>query len=330
MIKAAGKLRTVLIIGSILLLAIALYLLWYHPRATSRQVLNSAKANPTYQKNLTTFRLNGRVKSIREENYKSDVLVSELPDSITTQQLTFDERGNLTAVVSFINGRLAADCRYTYDDAGNYTLQTCYTGNGTVKTMDTIVFDSKGRVYRESSGNTTSRVQRVYVIHDRPDGYIKELHDSSLDSTVHIVYTYDSLKRELLMEEKTDSIRDRQITQFDAYGNPIGFKRYWFSHKSMGELVYEFRASYNSKRLLMQKMIGDYNIWRPKKDIEMYYAYDEKGNVIEYTEIERGYITPDSYKATYTYDDEGNWIHRAILKLDGSPKTSVDRVIEYY
>jgi hypothetical protein len=64
--------------------------------------------------------------------------------------------------------------------------------------------------------------------------------------------------------------------------------------------------------------------------VEVYYAYDTQGNVIECTVIDGGNVSPKSFRAVYKYDSNGNWIHRDLLYLDGTPKSSVDRIIDYY
>ncbi len=116
---------------------------------------------------------------------------------------------------------------------------------------------------------------------------------------------------------------NRSYARFDKRHNTIDRIKY-VKGDAGNAPASRYTAAYNSNDQVVRE---EYSI---DKNIEIYYAYDTNGNVIECTYIDQGNVSLKSYRAVYTVDSAGNWIHRNLLYLDGTPKSSIDRTIEYY
>jgi len=320
MVKASGKTRVVLIAASVVLIIAGI---WF---AISYQQSDSAHkggSNRDYQKNLRALSLKGRVKSLNEANYTQQAPTEDLIKPFSSENVTFDENGNVTKhVYADKENRIISDVRYVYDDAGNYTSMIFYQDGAPFLTT-TFVFDENGRLL-EGNDEVKGMVKHWVVDYrDTVDGYIQEKRqvDPAEAAPGDYKKTFDTLKHEVHIIEPFSS--NRSYERFDKRGNTID--RIKYANGDAGNApATRYTAAYNSNNQVVRE---EYSV---DKNIEIYYAYDTNGNIIECTYIEQGNVSPKSYRAVYTFDSAGNWTHRNLLYLDGTPKSSIDRIIEYY
>jgi|GEM_PF-2265558 len=324
MIKASGKSRAIIIVISAALIAAGIWMIFSRQQQTLPFITAKVRANRDHQKNLKTLRLNGRVRSLREVNYRLQVSVNELADSVAHQDMEIDERGNVTRHVIFDQmNQLMADQVYTYDDAGNYISRTIHNPEGRITSKETFSFTDEGKFADVTLESKDSQYHWIYEYTDTTDGYIQEVIQMlpPLPLPYSFKRVFDTLKNEVRVEHLFPDWKKQWLyIRLDKRGNMI--ERTLFDPVNIP--IARYASAYNTNDLPVRE---EYSI---NKNTEHYYAYDTHGNVIEYTQITCGDVDQKSYRAVYTYDSNGNWTHRDILRLDGTPKTSVDRVIEYY
>lgn len=324
--KNPAKLKVLVVALGVLLFAAA-YLFWFSPLINHQQS-GAALRDPEIQKSLKAYGLKGRVKSVREENYKQEIPAAGLDAELSRrQQLFFNEQGYLVKSVSFVYNTFEGAFQYVYDDDRNIIVRSAYDRNEKFLNKETFEFDLKGRVQRYTREATALQSRWINTYTDRPGGYSrKSKSEYPATRPDYAVFDYDSVKHQAKSESHFGGNRFTELYTYDKKGNVTGRTEY----DSADVIRFEFRASYNTNGLPVQKVETRYENG-VKTVSEMYYAYDEKGNVIEYTRIANGELDSwSSYRVTYTYDVVGNWTHRAILKLDGTPQASIDRVIAYY
>ena len=335
MSRVSGKLSIWITVCCIVLVLTGLYIFFFSPlgRLFRSDAELHARPNIAYQQNLKTLHLKGQVKSVREENYKQEVPFDELENHFTRENYEFDQRGNLTRHVIFIDEAFAMDYAYlAYDDANNYTERKRYTESGSLMFHEVNKLDSLGRLYEASMYDTALGYRFVVQYTAIPGGYIERGHQEyPVSPTVHINrQTYDSAKRELYkelsVEDGTEHTESKEVWGYDKNGNMIIRTRY----KPKDVLDFRYTCSFNSNDLPVRQETTSYAADGTSTVSMSTYVYDDQGSVVEYTQLEKGAVDKRSYRARYTYDAKGNWMHRDILRLDGTLKTSVDRVITYY
>ncbi len=320
MIKASGKTRVVLIIVSVALIAAGI---WFVISYRQNNLAHKGRPNPDYQNNLKTLNLKGRVKSLKEVNYVQQAPAEDLIKPFSSENVMFDENGNVIKhVYAGKDNGIISDVRYVYDDAANYTSMIFYQGGAPFLTT-TFVFDENGRLL-EGDDEVKGMVKHWVVDYrDTVDGYIRERRQVEPAEAAPGDYkkTFDTLKHEVHIVEPF--FLSRSYERFDKRGNTIDRIKY-VNGDAGNAPADRYTAAYNSNDQVVRE---EYSV---DKNVEIYYAYDTNGNIIECTYIDQGNVSPKSYRAVYAFDSVGNWIHRVLLYLDGTPKSSIDRVIEYY
>ncbi|MBO9202799.1 MULTISPECIES: hypothetical protein [Niastella] len=288
--------------------------------------VHETKPNKEYQKNWKTNNLKGKVKAITAFNYKQFVPDSALTYYVTKEDFTFSPAGNVTEQTTYLLQQVfQSKYVYKYDTAGNYTELTAYDEEGNFRFKDTYEFDAMGQLIADEEHNARGKTRMEYAYNSHGDRIL--LKDVSPPVSLReLRYTYDSIGRTVQQEYsdtyKNDKTEGSKVV-FEYKGDTIQEMHYeegTFDYKE--QTVY-----YKEEKILWRKLTGG-NI---TKDFEEAYKYDSSDNVVEYVKRNDLEInTRESYRYEYVFDRQGNWIKRTTYKVDGSPKASIERKIEYY
>lgn len=296
---------------------------------TCQQNDQPVKANSEYQNNRSTHFLQGNVKSIQEFNYHQSVPDSFLWYYVTKEYLDFDETGNVTREVQFLlQESFHTDYRFEYDAAGNHIKQSSYDEDGKLKFLVTTKFDSEGRLLEYSEvkkGNITFR--DVWEYEELPDGvFIRKKRTHPGEHIWNEKVTFDSVKRERIRVQYKDDQPDERwrktISYLDERGNVLTENEY----DDADRITEQYFRAFNERN---QRTFSAIKSSRHSYS-ELFWTFDSLGNETSYKDVLSGVISIKSYRTKYRFDNRGNWIYKETFTWDGSPRTSLERKIEYY
>ncbi len=218
---------------------------------------------------------------LSKENYQA------AGDVVSEKTYTYDERGNLI-IEETLNNAGSSAVYHSYDE-NDREIQTLYTEDGEVMSVNEYTRDAEGNVVRSlatsGDGEVISCNEYVYE-----NGRLTEETDSYGDSVYYYTYAYDEMGNVIHTEARdpygttvTDSVFDEegrmvQCEQSGTFGSSV---QVWTYDERGLEVKYEFTDS-----------SGSYST----ED----YTYDEEGKIL--TDVYRnGGFTRSM---TYTYDRE--------------------------
>lgn len=304
-------------------LRLIVFLLFLSLFACKQPEVVKSKPNPLLQKTWKTFGLAGQPQKITEFNYKQFVPDSLLEDVITRENYSFDENGNLTRRETFGEGQLIQYSNsYEYDMYGNAIKVTTANPQGRTTNVHENILDSMGNI--KAVKNTTREGKLIYHVSYKYDSHGNPIEWKQEEPTLPIVYKrkyeYDSKGRSTIREDVTGGKHQiKEVLSYDS-SNAITTVRY-VDGTLDNTTIEKFDDQH---RLLLQQIQFRAHVQQKN------YQYDTHGNITEY--LRRWDNTIDSvysYRASYTFDSQGNWITRTKVNLDGSPRASVERRIEY-
>jgi hypothetical protein len=288
-----------------------------------KEAVVKTQPNPALQQNWKTINLTGKPESVIETNYKQHVPDSLLDDFITRESFYFDEYGNLITRETYGERQLLQHKnRYEYDEHFNLIKTSTSSSSGRTTNVRENILDSIGNAKQVKNFNNDGKV--VYQMSYKYDGHRNPIEWKQEEPPIAVIYKrkylYDAQGRCLEKEDITGGkLQVKEITRYDS-ANTVETQRY-----VDGTLDITTTEKYDDqKRMTLQR------VKYPNHLQEKSYLYDNAGNIIELIyrwdgEIDSIY----SYRATYTFDDQGNWTKRVKRNLDGKPRTEVERKIEY-
>jgi hypothetical protein len=325
----SGILRTILVMSFIIVIATGIC---FAQRGSKARPQSGPKPNAEHQHNLKTLNLNGPVKSIKEVNYKQFVTFDELENYITKVYYFFDATGNLAREVKFLEEeQFHTDYSYTYDAANNYITLTSHDEHGNFSFKDLYTFDAQGRLVEHSEYKESLKMLDRFEYEDIPHGYterlIREVPPS--DGVSIYTYTFDPANHTQTVTRQTDGAgnppREKKVTWFDSRGNVIQRITY-----DPFDETFRYTATYDSANRVTHSVSTYTSRSMEEYNTEEIFSYDVHNNVTQMIMKKAGVFSKKSFKARYVYDTHGNWIKKELFRMDGTPKTSVERIIEYY
>jgi hypothetical protein len=288
-----------------------------------KEVIVKTQPNPALQQNWKTLNVLGKPESIIETNYKQHVPDSLLDDVITRESFYFDESGNLIKRQTYGEQQLLQHTReYEYDDMGNIMKIITTNGRGSTTNVQENILDSVGNAKQvknfDHDGKLVFQMSYKYDTHRNPVEWKQE--EPPIAVIYKRKYVYDEKDRCIEKEDITGGKHQvKEVIRYDTANVTV-------THRYVDgtlDLVTTEKFS-DTKQLLSQHI--QYTDHLQEKS----YQYDKAGNVIEMIyrwdgEVDSIY----SYRASYTFDDQGNWTKRIKRGLDNKPKTEVERKIGY-
>ena len=278
-----------------------------------------------YKTNAAKLNLKGKVKSIKETQYKAtkkgDIYIKE-PDNeyySTNVITTFSETGDEILSTSINKDGMVTDSReYKYIKPGMESQWLNYNGKHELESKVTFeyddkdylitktVFDTAGKIKSKSRSNYNFTSNSTYE-----KQFVKD--DGTLDDDKYI-YTYNT--DTLLADEES-------ISPNSAFS------------------TYRIMYSYDSTKRLAEKTLHN-SIAKDGEDTRTAgfktvsitkYEYDAKGNMIkESSELidfagQSGMVT-ETYE--YVYDTKGNWTKKITHRVELGNYIIAEREIKYY
>jgi hypothetical protein len=326
----SGTLRTILVTSCVIFIATGICLTQCGSKARHQ---SGPKPNAEYQHNLKTLNLKGPVKSIKEVNYKQFVTFDELENFITKVYYFFDATGNLAREVKFLEEeQFHTDYTFTYDEANNYTTLTAHDEQGNFSFKEIYAFDPQGRLIERSEYKQSLKMRYRYKYDDLPNGYIeRKIREVPPDDNDYIyIYIFDPAKHTKTVTTQTNGASNppkrKEVTCFDTRGNTIERVTY----EPIDHEDYRYTATYDSANRITHDVSTFSTRSMEEYNTERKFIYDIHDNITQLIEKKAGVFSKKSFKACYVYDTHGNWIKKELFRMDGTPKTSIERIIEYY
>ena len=233
------------------------------PEGISSQNVTTRK----YIHSLTEYDERGNV--IREENY--------LPDGTVEDKIvnTYDENGNLIAYVNTINGEVAENKSWEYEN-GKVSKEYIHYVDGS-KDVVNYEYDNEGRLtskkYYDDEGEMEQQTDVEYdgetvkeITHD-DEGEISEEHQS--------VYKGDKS----LSRSQKDYTTGEGVTvknEYDDKGRVISTMRYNENDEMIEKVTREYNENDRVSHLIQESQL---------KNSDVYFEYDQAGNPIKQEEI---------------------------------------------
>jgi hypothetical protein len=300
---------------------VALLLIWL--ASCSQESVVTTQSNPSLQQNWDTFSLGGKPESVIETNYKQHVPDSLLDDLITKESFYFDEHGNLTSRETYGEKQLLEHKQvFAYDEKQNLVKITTSNSGGRTTNVQENILDSVGNAKQVKNFNNDGKL--IYQMSYKYDAHRNPIEWKQEEPAIAVIYkrkyVYDQQGRCIEKEDATGGQLQVKLTiNYDSL-NTIETRRY----------VDGALESVTTERIDSKKQVVNERIQFKEHVQEKSYQYDDHHNITELIyrwddEIDSIY----SYRASYTYDQNGNWTKRLKSKLDGKPRTEVERKIEY-
>jgi hypothetical protein len=295
--------------------------------------LNAAKVKPNkqYWQNRDMY-FKGRVKSVQDLNFSYNPADSGALGHFFKEYLKFNKAGNLVERIDYQkDGKFSLRYIFRYDRAGNYVEKKSFAEDGSLRSLQTFDFDKEGNMIRTAKYNGADSLVEVHKHYYDEHGRMVELCREPETFHTNNTYSYDSLNRPVT-RERIDVISGKRSGKLYIITH-----KYSYAYKYNGDTFEETMYTYNYKGYTTtilnknDRVLGRRGIDGYEKPFEETFNFDPSGNVIEYKEVKEGMVDDKrSYRCEYVYDKKGNWIKRTTTSLDGKPRSSVERKIEYY
>lgn len=290
-----------------------------YPESKKRAFINN-KNEHYNRRDLSTLRLRGRVKMLREYVFNGPA-TDTLSGYAAKDYILFDSTGKYSERYAYNRDTLSARITFKYNAAGQWTFINYYDVAGTMTFRQFQVYDDKGYLLKEgqinNDGDTTKPREYTY---DQYGGLIKE---QIPEGTIVFKNTYDD---EGILTVRVSSFNKkpggRTIWEYDSIGYMVNETLYDMNGKPQAWT----RNKLNERNLVTLQTIKDLD--QPETVTRM--EYDSLDNVINTVYIEPTTGVPGSNTRTsYVYDATGNWT-RYISHAAGDTLTTIIRVITYY
>ena len=192
---------------------------------------------------------------------------------------------------------------YAYDENGNMTELTSYDAEGNERNHHSYAYDEHGNKVEEVDHESTVEIRTTYVCNEHGDATQVCVYsdDGSPESNTY-TYTYDE------HGNKTEQI------QYDADGSPVSRLTYEYTYDESGRITSQRESL--SEDLQSDRVLHDFA-----------YAYDESGNLTEYSVCDSDGTEVRHY--TYTYDEAGRLTEEALRLYGKEPEKTTYTYDEY-
>jgi len=210
---------------------------------------------------LDFYNLNGKVKSLKENNYKAEEKFGEIVKGEKEESFTpvtiFNKDGNLIESSMYnANGELEFKTIYKYNEKGYINKEITYVANGEFNTNNYHVYNEKGFLIEKNNFNAKdSLVSKSNYRYDEKGNNIEINYYKLEEIDYKIKFEYNA-KGQII-----------ESNYYDSDGSIIGKIKYLYNNKGNEEEVastffYTWTEEDKTKELFK-------------------YKYDEKGNWIE-------------------------------------------------
>lgn len=192
---------------------------------------------------------------------------------------------------------------YTYDDNGNLTEQVSYDFEGNEFNHYTYAYDERGNKTEEVNHGKPVEIRTTYVCNEHGDAtQVCVYNGDVLTESYTYTYTYDE------HGNKTEQI------EYDADGSPVWRLTYEYTYDESGRITSQRESL--SEDLQSDRILHDFA-----------YAYDESGNLKEYSVCDSDGTEVRHY--TYTYDENGRLTEEALRLYGKEPEKTTYAYDEY-
>ena len=290
----------------------------------------SKKSNKDYQKTRKTVNILGNAKEVTCIDYQQFVSDDLLDNYITKMNYRFDEKGNILEEVCILtNNEFNYKYLYYFDQMNNALVTICLDKNDKQKFIKKDSLNKEGmfvsniieekeitrffsRNYLKISDtvvifSSTSKVfqNKKLVKHDEWKTEVNKFRNGNLIETSELIKD----KQEVTERFKYDE-RNNMVEKKDFLSNSFTLIKY----DSENRKIYFFSENP-----------------RYKIKNEYFWKYDNFGNIVEQTYVDKGVLNPrGTYKCEYIYDEQNNWIVKKIFKPNGEKISITTRKINYY
>ncbi len=188
------------------------------------------KPNRKYQINWSNFNLKGKVKSIKEFNFKQYVPFSELTYYVSKEDFQFDTADHLLEQTTYLeNETFSIRHTYQHDKAGNYIVKISFAKDSSIKSKVTYEYDEAGNMMQAITYDRAGTVKMTDTYRYDERGDVIEWQASPNGIVSKYKSTYDSRGRLLIKEDDT---------QFGGSSNDHARKTYRYN----GDTIEESRS----------------------------------------------------------------------------------------
>lgn len=276
---------------------------------------------------LKTMGLQGNVKNLREIKYNAVEKSGEITKGSKVGELSFefDLFGNKNVwIFSTSNGELR---RVTYQYENGYLIEEInFEPNGSLSYRISYKYDNTGNILEETFYNSASNVwaRRETYKYDNKNNKIEWI-DYLSDGTISLrsTHKYNEGGNEIEQNRYSSdgSLLDKWIFKHDEKGNVIEL----YDYEPDGSLDRTFLKQYDEKGNKIEVSIYRFGKLISKET----WIYDEKGNIIDQTELGPNGSLIQKYTYKNEFDNNGNWIKQISYEYD-IPLYVIEREIVYY
>ncbi|RRJ89229.1 RHS repeat domain-containing protein [Flavobacterium macacae] len=304
--------------------------------------------NATFQNDLKTYNLNGKVKSIQEKSYEivggdakgnlkrensatfdtelefdlNKQLISEksfLSDGKLIKTRTFENKSKLLSEDEFLPNDVVYKTKYTFDKGNNTIIsKRDKEGRQIYKTVNTF---EKGLLTQKRLFDKSDQLmERFTYKYDKKGNLIEATLQNDYEVLYKDVYEYDTKNNKV-----SEARLDRSNTP--AYKIATQFKDSLIteikSYDSKGNLISLEKRNYDSKGNIESKSLEDLENKEYSKEA---FKYDSAGNLVQWMQSVQD---QKPQIINYQYDDQKNLVHLQRIDNEGNVQENRKYAYEY-
>ena len=269
--------------------------------------------------------LRGRVKSISVKEYAATGDDTQQGEPLENSIRYYNEQGFLIEIREFNEDGTIAQRQVVvlskkqreellYDEDGKLLEKTVSKLNSAGDPAQSIVMNERGNV-----------LEKTVYLYDEKDRLVRQsVYDAKGKLSENGYYTYnnDVLNEYLGFGEYENK---KILYKYDAQKNPIELQVYDSKTNAFLEKI--------TQKFDQNKNVIEVNYWDEKNMLKssVLNKYDEKGNLLKYTELDADKSVLNVFSFDYQYDTHNNWTLQIVYKgKEKQMESRIERSIEYY